>query len=206
MAVIPDPLTTVTGRVLQNKTPVVGATVECEGHSGMTVVGGLFARSGRPDAATGCDVVARSTSGGVLLGGAASVTVVRGGMTSIGDVAIGPVPRISYLTPRAALTNSTVSNLLVSGANLSGSAFSFQSEAIDVISTSISVDGTAASLALNVKAQAGTFRLLATNSFGSSPPESGVGSRFVVASPTHPPIPMVTCIPTPSKWRLEPIR
>ncbi|HYK04345.1 MAG TPA: Ig-like domain-containing protein [Thermoanaerobaculia bacterium] len=127
--VIPDPLTTVVGRVLRDDgTPVAGATVTSTPHGGalLTTGGGVAAEAigglstltdangvFRFDGAPTTDVYelyATYTAGEITyLGAAPAVTPVRAGTTTIPDILLGPGPKVT-LAPSIPLGTTLVHN------------------------------------------------------------------------------------------------
>jgi hypothetical protein len=92
VTVIPDPGTTVVGRVLDNnKNPVAGATVTTVGGKSATTAGdGTFSISGVATVAGPITVSATATIGTATRGGvSAGVPPVVGGTTNVGDIVIG---------------------------------------------------------------------------------------------------------------------
>ena len=87
---IPDPLTTVVGRVLDaNSNPVQGATVTTNGQQATTNADGTFSIPGVPTILGNIIVAASATVNGVQLrGNSASVAPVPGGQTNVGDVIV----------------------------------------------------------------------------------------------------------------------
>jgi hypothetical protein len=101
---IPDPLTTVTGRVVDsNSTPIVGATVSVfTTFTATTGAGGLFTLTGVPTVRG--NIVARATAtlaGVPASGSSAALTPVPGGTTAAGDITLsslhGNITLIPYL-------------------------------------------------------------------------------------------------------------
>jgi hypothetical protein len=89
--VIPDPGTTVTGRVLDlNGNPVAGATVTTNGsRTGTTTATGTFTINGVPTINGNIVARARATVNGQSLSGASgSFAPVAGGITNVGDITI----------------------------------------------------------------------------------------------------------------------
>ncbi len=179
---IPDPLTTVVGTVFYAGLPVAGATVTCLGESGMTGADGTFAVASIPTLRPVVCVAETVIDGTLLAGSSMPVTAVRGGTTSIGSILIGPFPIITSLSRRSALFH-TVVNVTVTGASLAGATFSFHTSAISVTSVSVNTGGTVANLTLSVGTSAGTFALVATTAFGSSPSGVMAINRFTVVDP-----------------------
>ena len=92
ISVIPDPGTTVVGRVLDNnKSPVAGATVTSTGgKTSTTALDGTFSISGVPTVLGPVNVTATATIGSATRGGiSVSVQPVAGGTTNVGDIIIG---------------------------------------------------------------------------------------------------------------------
>ncbi len=91
--VIPDPLTTVTGRVLgENLLPVEGAAVTVLGRLGSTSADGGFAIANVPTTQGNLTVTATFTpkSGPPLTGTSVPTPPVRGGTTNVGDILLIP--------------------------------------------------------------------------------------------------------------------
>jgi hypothetical protein len=93
--VIPDPLTTVTGRVVDSGgTPLGGASVSTVGnHQSITASDGSFLIQGVPTARGNIIVSAQFTpaSGPILNGSSAAVPPVLGGITNVGTITVLPV-------------------------------------------------------------------------------------------------------------------
>jgi YVTN family beta-propeller protein len=92
ITVIPDPGTTVIGRVLdKTQNPVSGATVTTTGgKSSTTGVDGRFSISGVPTVQGNISVRAVGTvNGATLSGNSASVSPVAGGTTDVGNIVLG---------------------------------------------------------------------------------------------------------------------
>ena len=89
--VIPDPLTTATGKVVdRDGNNVAGATVTCVGVAGASGADGAFAIPGVPTVAGEIRCVASVVLGGLTLTGAsATASPVRGGMTNVGQIVVG---------------------------------------------------------------------------------------------------------------------
>ncbi len=91
LEIVPDPLTTVFGRVLDsNGQPVAGAGVETAvTFADVTGVDGFFSISGVPTALGGLVVTASAELGGVLaVGASAAAPPVVGGVTDVGDITL----------------------------------------------------------------------------------------------------------------------
>lgn len=91
--VIPDPLTTVTGRVVDGSLmPLAGASVSVLGRTGSTGADGRFSISNVPTARGNLIVVANFSppSGPPLTGTSAPTPPVRGGTTNVGDIVVLP--------------------------------------------------------------------------------------------------------------------
>lgn len=105
--------------------------------------------------------------------GPIAVTAAGRTVTSDRDFTLLPLPVITSVLPKLTLPGSMISNFRVTGANLTGAAFSFtpmfSPPAITIGTVSIDPSGTSAVFDLIVAANAvGTFVLVATNSVGSS--------------------------------------
>jgi len=91
--VIPDPLTTVTGRVLdENRAPVAGASVSVRGRTGLTAADGTFSITNVPTVQGNLVVNASfaPANGTPLAGASASTPPVPGGTTNVGDIILVP--------------------------------------------------------------------------------------------------------------------
>jgi hypothetical protein len=123
--VIPDPLTTVTGRVIdESSVPVSGATVTVLGHSGVSGMDGTFSILNVPTIQGNLVVNVTFTrpDATVLSGSSAPTPPVPGGTTNVGDIIarVGGTLAVvaSSNTNQAAvidLTTNTVRNLLPTG-------------------------------------------------------------------------------------------
>jgi hypothetical protein len=91
-SVIPDPLTTVTGRVVDlNGQPVGGATVRVLSLAAQSAADGTFSIAGVPTlqaTLTVTALIARDNQ--TILGSSAPIAPVRGGTTTVGDIVIKP--------------------------------------------------------------------------------------------------------------------
>jgi YD repeat-containing protein len=117
--------------------------------------------------------------------GPISVTVGGSTATSSGNFTVVPLPSITSISPKAALSNSTISSFQVTGTNLNGSTFSFlptfTPSAITVASAVIDPSGSSAALSLIINANAaGSFVLVATIPAGSSDGFPSAGNSFRV--------------------------
>lgn len=148
-------------------------TIEGQGFGGMAAAntvrfnGTLASVSSASTTSLLVTVPAGATTGPI------SVTVAGITATTSNNFTVLPSPVITSVTPKAALANTSVPNLLVTGANLTGSTFSFTPEfvppAITIASVSIDPSGVSATLSVTVNANVnGTFVLVATNAAGSS--------------------------------------
>jgi hypothetical protein len=97
VSVIPDPLTTVTGRVVDgNGQGIANAAVSCSGLTGSTDAVGAFSIPGVPTVAGRIGCGAQAVVGGELLAGtSASAPAVLGGITAVGDITVAT--HIAYL-------------------------------------------------------------------------------------------------------------
>jgi hypothetical protein len=92
LAVIPDPGTIATGRVVDlSRAAVAGASVECVGVSGTSGADGSFAIGGVPTlpALISCGASATGPGGEPLVGRTAAVAPVPGGATPVGEAILG---------------------------------------------------------------------------------------------------------------------
>ncbi|MGI8743082.1 MAG: Ig-like domain-containing protein [Bryobacteraceae bacterium] len=180
LAVIPDPLTTAKGRVVDSSgDPVAGATVSVFKQSAISAADGTFSFSGLPTIQGPIAVTARTIINGNSLGGISSaLQPILGGVTNVGDIRILPIPFITSINPKSALAGPVV-NITVTGINLTGSTFAFAgsgSSQITVSSASINPAGTSANLTLAVNSNAaGRFTLVGTNVAGRGDSTPTVG-------------------------------
>ncbi|MBM3768308.1 MAG: hypothetical protein FJW32_23235 [Acidobacteria bacterium] len=181
--VIPDPLTTVTGRVVDlSNNPVSGAAVSALGISTTTAANGTFTIAGLPTIRGPIIVSAVATVGGVLLAGFSTPTApIPGGQIALGDIQLRPQPVISSISPTSALAN-VATTFTVTGANLTGSTFAFTPGAIAPSSATINVGGTSATLTFTLpSATTGRLTLIGTNPAGSSDSTPAIG--FILNPP-----------------------
>jgi hypothetical protein len=191
--VIPDPLTTITGKVVDaTGNPVSGTTITllsspASSLSATSVADGSFVLAGVPTINGNVQVFAGFvTSGGTTLGGVSILLPpVRGGTTNVGAITLIPIPVITKLSAKSMLAGSTVT-LQVTGTMLAGTSWRFvPASATTITVTSISQDGTSALLALTAPATAsGTFALVATNIAGDSVTAITQADRFTVVNPS----------------------
>ena len=184
LPVIPDPLTTVKGRVVDTVgSPVSGASYSALGQSGLTAADGTFTLAGLPTIRGAIVVNASATIAGVpLFGQSQPAQPVPGGIANVGDIRLAPKPFIISVGPTAILAG-TSGNMSITGANLAGSSFTFvPSGGITAGAPSINAAGTAAAFSITVAASAnGRYTLVGTNPAGSSDSTPVVG--FVTGSP-----------------------
>lgn len=183
LAVIPDPLTTIRGRIIDaSSAPVGGATVTALDRSTTSAADGSFTLSGLPTIRGSIVVTAVATIAATVLGGVTpSLDPIAGGVINAGDLRIGPRPFITSLTPTSMLSGTTTS-LTVAGANLTGSTFAFLPTGVTVTVVSINAGGTSATLSVSIpSATTGRLSLIATNPAGTSDAAPVVG--FVLGAP-----------------------
>jgi hypothetical protein len=99
--VIPDPLTTVNGRVVdENTQPVSGASVGVLGHTAQTSADGTFSITGVPTVNGNLVVEAGFTrpDSTVLTGKSAPTAPVAGGSTNVGDIVVRPAGTIALVS------------------------------------------------------------------------------------------------------------
>jgi hypothetical protein len=192
LPVIPDPLTTVTGIVLdQSGTPVAGATVTALEYSATTASDGTFTIAQVPTILGNIQVTATTLNGaGTSVGGvSASVAPVLAGITNVGTITVFPSPVITSLGIKSALAGSQVT-LKISGTTLAApTTFAFQppaSQPIGLQVASTAPDGTSATLMVSPPAAGafGTFALVAANPAGNSGAAITPINRFTVVNPT----------------------
>ena len=184
--VIPDPLTSVRGRIVNSSgSPVSGVTVTSLGQTTTSLSDGTFSLTGLPTIQGQISAIARATLSGVALGGqSSSFAPVAGGTINIGDLKILPIPVITSLSVKSILAGTTA-NVMITGANLTSSTFVFGSASgslLVISSLVINPAGTAATFILTVNTNAsGRFTLIGTNPAGSSDPTPTVG--FISGTP-----------------------
>jgi streptogramin lyase len=106
---IPDPLTTVTGRVLDSTfQPVTGAIATALGHSSLaTAPDGKFTIAGVPTVGGKVSVFATAiVAGQSLIGASNTVSIVIGGTTDVGDIVL------SKATPALLVASSDTNSIL----------------------------------------------------------------------------------------------
>ncbi|PWT96956.1 MAG: hypothetical protein C5B51_32360, partial [Terriglobia bacterium] len=176
--VIPDPLTTVTGLVVDgSQNPVSGASVTVLSFSALTAANGTFNIPGVPTIQGNFIVHASATVNGVILNGQSATTApVLGGITNVGTITIRPLPVITSINPKTVLAGPGAS-LTVTGANLAGSTFVFSpSTNITISDVSIAPDGATATMTATPNNSAsGRYTLIAANAAGSSDPTPRLG-------------------------------
>lgn len=192
--VIPDPLTTIKGKVVDTAGhPISGATItllssHASSLSAASIADGSFALAGVPTINGNVQVFAGFVkSSGTTLGGVSiALPPVRGGTTSVGTITLIPIPVITKLSAKSMLAGSAVA-LQVTGTTLAGTTWRFQPSASTPVAinvTSISQDGTSAVLTLTAPAtSSGTFALVATNTAGDSVTVITQTDRFTVVNP-----------------------
>ena len=191
LPVIPDPLTSARGRVLNSvNLPVAGATVGASGKSATTATDGSFTIVGLPTIQGSIVLLASAAVNGVTLSGLSTPTpAILGGITNVGDIGIFPKPLISGLKLKGVLAGSVVQNFTVSGANLTNATFSLLPVAsplpMTITVVSVTPSGSSANLTLNVAGTAsGQFTFLATNPAGTSDPNpSGLNTITILGDP-----------------------
>ncbi len=192
LQVIPDPLTTVTGRVVDSAgLPVVGATVNVVGASPTLTVrtssDGSFSIPGAPTLAATLQVFTTflNPSGITLSAFSAPTAPVRSGTTNVGVITALPIPVITSMSRKSSLAG-TQTTLVVQGATL-GTPISFafrptfNAPSVQVAATN--TGGTSATL--TVTAASGTFgifTLVATNAAGDSGTSINPANRFTVVA------------------------
>jgi len=188
--VIPDPGTTVVGRVVDvSGNPLGGANVSTfGGRSALTDSDGSFSITQVPTVLGNIAVTAIfiQPDGSTLKGISLPASPIPFGITQAGTITVVPVPVITTLSRKSALAGSQVTFHLT-GTTLAGSTFSFlpaSLPAIVVKSASIDPTGTSATLTVSVSnGVAGTFALAATNIAGTSNATITPANRFTVVNP-----------------------
>jgi len=184
--VIPDPLTTAKGRVVTTSggTPVPGATVSALGISAITAADGTFSIPGLPTIKGSIVVNAIGVLAGVTLAGSsAPVAPVVGGITTIGDIQVGPKPLITSITPKSALAGTPGVSMTVHGANFTGATFAFTPN-ISITQPMIAADGASAILSFDLPlASVGTFALVASSPAGTTDTTVTQVDRFTSVDP-----------------------
>ena len=176
--VIPDPLTTVTGRVVDGSgQPIPGASVKVLSFTTTTAGDGSFSIADVPTIQGSFIVQASATVGATLLAGkSGSLAPVGGGVTHAGDIAIRPIPVITSIDPTYGLATHATT-VTVTGAQLSNTTFDLPG------------GGTVSGVVINSDTQAtiqitgttlGTWTLVATNPAGSSDTTPSSANQFLV--------------------------
>jgi hypothetical protein len=173
--VIPDPLTTAIGRVVDSQSnPVSGAAVSALGVSGTSAPDGTFHLAGLPTVRGPIAVNAIATVNNIVVSGISAATPpVAGGTTNVGDIKVSPKPLITSLKQKAVLANTVVPGFVVTGANLTNATFSVlpvtNPLAITFTVSSVDPSGSSATLTLNVAQNvSGKYVLLGTSAAGTS--------------------------------------
>jgi hypothetical protein len=153
---IPDPLTTAQGRVVDAQNiPVAGANVVCQGKDVVSAADGAFSVTGLSTVLGPIQCSATATIAGVLQSGiSASIEPARGGITDVGTIVLSPLGSRGqdfWLAFPSALQNSTTQVFIVSdgtahynvsnsslGLNVSGTVTA-QSPAIVAIPSSFAI-------------------------------------------------------------------
>ncbi len=184
--IIPDPFTTVAGRVLtQGGSPAGGATVVCLGETSIELADGTFAVPHVQTVQPTVSCRATLVNGAVTLRGpSATVAPVRAGVTVIGDIVLAPVPIIDSIAP-GVVDATRPESLVVAGKNLNGATFGFMPVLSPPLLTTgvplVNAAGTAATLPLAVVASArGRFTLVATNASGGADTTPTPGNTITV--------------------------
>jgi hypothetical protein len=183
VAIIPDPLTTATGRVLDKQgNPIAGAAVSAFGVSGTSGSDGKFSLAGLPTIRGPISVTAIATVGGIVVSGISTAAPpVVGGMTSVGDIKVFPKPVITSISQKGVLANTVVPGVVVTGANLITATFSVLPNstpaAIAFTVTSVDPAGTSATLTAGVS---GKYTLLATSAAGTSDPNASAANTITI--------------------------
>ncbi len=183
--VIPDPLTSVRGRVVDGSgSPVSGATVSALGQTGTTLSNGTFGLLGLPTIKGQIAVRVHVTVNGNVLGGLSALfAAVPGGTITTGDISVRPIPSITSISPRSMLAG-TSTTVTITGVNLANSTFSFGGSTLAIAALATNQLGTTATFTLTVNANAsGRFTLIGTNPAGSSDPTQVIG--FLSGAPTN---------------------
>jgi hypothetical protein len=190
ISVMPDPGTTVVGNVLgAGGNAIAGATVSAPGGlQGTTRADGTFSIRQVPTILGSVSVTATFTApDGTFYGGTSTpATPVAYGTTNVGTITIIPLPTITLLGRKAALSGAQVT-FSVTGTTLANATFAFQPSSSPPIAVQIgstSADGTSATLTVTCPSSVvGTFVLVATNVAGSSSSAVTPIDRFTLVDP-----------------------
>lgn len=185
--VIPDPGTTVVGKVVDAAgTALGGAAVSTIGpRTAVTASDGTFTILQVPTVQGNIRVTANylTPTGTTMAGQSGVVPPVSGGTTNVGTITTVLVPVVASLSAKSGLAGSVVT-LSVMGSTLAGSTFTLQPASISIQVLSIAADGKSATLSLTIPSTTvGTFVLIATNVAGSSSSAATQGNRFTVVDP-----------------------
>jgi hypothetical protein len=193
VSVIPDPGTTVIGKVVdQNGNPVAGATVSVPvlqpSPTSTTAADGSFSLAGISTISGDIEILAKfvNSAGATLAGFSSPLAPVRGGTTNAGTITIVPIPIITTMSAKSMLEGSQLV-LNVTGSTLQGASWSFQpasSPPITLQVLSASQDGSSASLSITGPSGViGTFALVASNPAGNSGTTANRVNRFTIVDP-----------------------
>jgi YD repeat-containing protein len=163
----------------------VGTSVTIQGQAFSTTLGGNTVQFNGTSATvvSATATVITAVVPNVATTGPISVTVGTTTVTSSSNFTISPVPSIGSLSRKSALFNTSIPSLGVTGANLAGANFSFQTPTITIPATSIQ-SGNSAILGIRTGSTAGTFALVAFGTLGSSSSAITKNNRFTVVDPT----------------------
>jgi hypothetical protein len=176
--VIPDPLTTVTGRVVDGTgLPLAEATVKLFSFTTTSGADGTFTFTGVPTVSGHIIVQASATVGNALLAGtSASLIPVGGGTTSTGDITVRPIPVISSVQPNYGLV-AHATTVTVTGTQLTNATFDLPSGG--VVSGVVINSDTQATIQIT-GTNLGNWALIATNPAGSSDTNLTSANQFLV--------------------------
>jgi hypothetical protein len=187
--VTPDPLTTLTGRVIDpSGNPVSGAAVSALSVSGLTLADGTFTLPGLPTIHGRLSVTAIGTVNGVTLAGFSDpVAPVIGGATNVGTIQIIPKPVITGLKQKGLLAGTTVQNFTITGANLANATFSLwpsiNPPPITFSAQSANPSGSSVNVTLTVAPNtSGAYVIIASNPSGVSDRNSSPSNTFTILS------------------------
>jgi YD repeat-containing protein len=116
--------------------------------------------------------------------GPISVTVGTATATSSANFTVTKAPVVLSISPKSALFNTVVPIFQVTGANLTGATFFFNSGQLTISNLAVNSAGSLATMTVSVGTTPGTFALVASNSSGDSGEIPTAANRFTVVDPS----------------------
>jgi len=169
--VVPDPLTTVIGRVVTDSGPVEGATVTVSGLLTSSLADGTFEITGAPTVPRRVTIeVTTTVEGESLTGSTTNVFLVRGGTTNVGDIRIENQPEmVSVDLERTFMLVGSSQQVVIAGTPAISDVSLSVTVADTVVATISPSTGMGSQLTATLQAlQPGTTTLTATYSHGET--------------------------------------